>query len=139
MSGILIREMNLTHKKCAPCEGGVPPLTPEEILKYLPELEGGPARHASPARNDILSVWQGDAGGWEVLDNKKIKREFAFRNFKEAISFVNKVAEIAEREGRHPDMHIFYNRVVIELSTHAIKGLSENDFIMAAKIDTINL
>ena len=74
---------------------------------------------------------------WEVLDGKKIKREFKFKDFKEAIGFVNKVAALAESEGHHPDIHIFYNRVVLELTTHAVGGLSENDFILAAKIDQL--
>lgn len=67
-------------------------------------------------------------------DFKKISREFKFKNFKEAMAFVNQVAEIAETEGHHPDLHIYYNRVNIELQTHAVNGLSENDFILAAKI-----
>lgn len=107
--------MNLAAKKCVSCEGGMPPLPPGEIQKYLPEL----------------------GSGWKVLENKEIKKEFTFTNFKAAMAFVNKIAEIAENEGHHPDMHIFYNRVAIELSTHAIGGLSENDFIVAAKINGV--
>jgi 4a-hydroxytetrahydrobiopterin dehydratase len=108
--------MNLLNKKCVSCEGGVPPMSPEEIKKYSKEV---------PA--------------WVVFsDHKKISREFKFKDFKEAMKFVNKVAEIAESEGHHPDIHIFYNRVNIELWTHAVNGLSENDFILAAKIDAIN-
>ena len=77
--------------------------------------------------------------GWELIeDGKKIAKEFKFKDFKEAMSFINKVAELAENEGHHPDIHIFYNRVCFELWTHAIQGLSENDFIMAAKINNIN-
>lgn len=66
---------------------------------------------------------------------KKITKKFKFKNFKEAMAFINKVAELAESEGHHPDIFIFYNRVKFELSTHAIGGLSENDFILAAKIN----
>jgi 4a-hydroxytetrahydrobiopterin dehydratase len=69
----------------------------------------------------------------------RIKKSFKFKDFKDAISFVNKVAEIAEEEGHHPNISIFYNRVELELYTHAIKGLFENDFIMAAKIDEIKI
>lgn len=104
--------MDLAAKKCVPCEAGTPPLTPEEIKKYLPQAQG-----------------------WEVLDNKKIRKKFHYKNFVEAMAFVNKLAEVAEEEGHHPDIHIIYNRVTIELTTHAIGGLSENDFIMAAKIN----
>lgn len=76
--------------------------------------------------------------GWAVSgDSKKISREFKFADFKEAMVFVNKIADIAESEGHHPDIHIFYNRVIIELWTHAVNGLSENDFILAAKINAI--
>jgi len=72
-----------------------------------------------------------------VRDNKKITREFNFVNFKHTMSFVNEVARIAEEEGHHPVMHVGYGSVEIELWTHAIDGLSENDFIIAAKIDRI--
>jgi len=90
----------------------MPPLTSEKIGEYLPQLNE-----------------------WEVLDNLKIRKRFKFKNFVEAMGFVNKVAEIAEEDGHHPDITINYNRVTISLTTHAIGGLSENDFIVAAKID----
>ena len=108
--------VNLLEKKCVPCEGGVPPLKGEQMQQYLDELQGE----------------------WRVVEEKKIQRQFKFKNFKEAIAFVNKVAEIAEREGHHPDMRVYgWNKVEIELSTHAIGGLSENDFILAAKIEQV--
>lgn len=72
---------------------------------------------------------------WEVTDNKRISKEFVFENYKHAMEFVNKVADLAEEEGHHPVMHVSYGKVIIELSTDAINGLSENDFIMASKID----
>lgn len=75
--------------------------------------------------------------GWQVVENKKIKREFVFKDFKESVNFVIKVAAIAEEEGHHPFIYIFYNKVTLELRTHAIDGLSENDFILAAKLDKI--
>ena len=87
----------------------------KDIEKYLPEINKE----------------------WRVVDNKKITREFKFVNFRHAMDFVKNVADLAEDEGHHPDMHIFYSRVVIELSTHAINGLSENDFILAYKIDQL--
>jgi len=108
--------MNLSQKKCVPCEGGVPPLVEEESNKFLQEL----------------------AEGWEVFaEGKKLRRQFTFKDFREAMTFVNKVADIAEEEQHHPDIIISYNKVTIELWTHAIAGLSENDFILASKIDHI--
>lgn len=107
--------MDLTKKKCVPCESGAAPLGGAEIKKYVTQLKNG----------------------WEVLNDKKLRREFKFKNFKEALAFVNVVAATAENEGHHPDLHIFYNKVVVELWTHSIGGLSENDFILAAKIDTV--
>lgn len=109
--------MNLSDKKCVACEGGIPPLETEKVKEYMAEL----------------------GGGWKTENGKKIKKDFKFKDFKEAIIFVNKIAEIAENEGHHPDIHIFYNQVIIELWTHAVGGLSENDFIMAAKIDKLIL
>lgn len=104
----------LTLIKCVPCEGGTPPLTKKEINKYLSQLKNK----------------------WEVIDDKKIKYQFEFKNFRKAISFVNKIARLAEKEGHHPDIHIFYNKVIIELWTHAVGGLSQNDFVLAAKIES---
>lgn len=117
---------DLAHKKCVPCEGGMPPLTPDTIGDYKRMLQSQ----------------------WEIIDDtdlpddksgkgKRIKQEFKLKNFKEAMDFVNKVAAIAESEGHHPDIFIYYNRVVIELWTHAVGGLSENDFIMARKIEMV--
>lgn len=74
---------------------------------------------------------------WQVEDGKKIEKKFKFKDFKEAMSFVNKVAELAETEGHHPDIEISYNKVQIELTTHAIGGLSTNDFIVASKIELL--
>lgn len=108
--------MKLTEKKCVPCEGGVFPFKGEEIQEYLGQLQGE----------------------WEVIDEKKIQKQFSFKNFKEALAFINKVGEIAELEGHHPDIRLFdYKNVEIVLSTHAIGGLSENDFIVAAKIEQL--
>lgn len=108
--------MNLLNKKCVPCEGGIAPLSREEAEKYLAEISG----------------WTLDK------DTKRISKEFKFKDFIGAINFVDKVSEIAEMEGHHPDIHIRYNKVLLELSTHAIGGLSENDFILAVKIDAQN-
>lgn len=107
--------MNLISKKCVVCEGGIPPFTKAQIGQYLPEVKG----------------WTVDA------DGKKISREFKFEDFKETMAFLNRVAGLAESEGHHPDIYLFYNRLKLELSTHAIKGLSENDFILATKINQL--
>jgi 4a-hydroxytetrahydrobiopterin dehydratase len=106
--------VHLSEKRCVACEGGTPPMPHEEAQKLMAEL------HAD----------------WE-LEETEIKRRFKFKDFKEAMAFVNRVADIAESEGHHPDIKISYAKVKIELTTHAIKGLSENDFIVAAKIDQL--
>ncbi|MFN4181689.1 MAG: 4a-hydroxytetrahydrobiopterin dehydratase [bacterium] len=103
----------LRKKKCLPCEGGVPPMRQDEVEKYLALVPG----------------WRKD-GKW-------ISKEYQFQNFMEAIEFVNKIAGVAEEEGHHPDIHIYYNRVRLDIWTHAINGLSENDFILADKIDAL--
>ena len=102
---------SLTKKKCIPCDGTVPKLTKKEIAKLLPEVEG-----------------------WEVRDDK-LHKHLKFFDFVEAIDFVNAMAEIAEDEGHHPDFSVHFNEVDVTIWTHAIDGLSENDFILAAKID----
>jgi 4a-hydroxytetrahydrobiopterin dehydratase len=107
--------MSLTQKHCVPCEGGLPPLNHGQIAHYSPEVPD-----------------------WKVsADEKKITKEFKFKDFTQAMAFVNKVAALAEEEGHHPDIHIFYTLVRFELTTHAMKGLSENDFILAAKINAL--
>jgi 4a-hydroxytetrahydrobiopterin dehydratase len=107
---------DLVHKHCVPCEGGVEPLTRAEFAIYLEDLKD-----------------------WQVINGeKKIQREFTFKNFKAVIEFVNKVAEVAESEGHHPDLNIHdFKKLTITLWTHAIGGLSINDFVMAAKIDQL--
>ena|SRR3989344_8799653 len=106
---------SLLQKKCVPCEGGESPLKSKDIEKYMAELQDG----------------------WELSKNMKISKVFKFQEFKGAISFVNKVAALAEQEGHHPNIIINYSQVELILWTHAIGGLSENDFILAAKIDNI--
>jgi len=103
----------LAKKRCKPCEGGVAPLNQDQRRAYLSAVSG-----------------------WNATeDGKAIRKEYKFKNFKEVIAFFNRIAEIAEEDNHHPDLKITYNRVGVELSTHAIKGLSENDFILAAKFD----
>ncbi len=108
------RRGDLAQRKCVPCEGGAEPLGVEAAVELLHEIKG-----------------------WELRDRAQIRKKFKFKNFKQAMSFVTRVAEIAEAEGHHPDIHIAYNRVELVLTTHAIGGLSENDFILAAKIDSL--
>ncbi|MBI3331823.1 4a-hydroxytetrahydrobiopterin dehydratase [Candidatus Peregrinibacteria bacterium] len=110
-----MKAKSLLDKKCVPCEGGVPPLIPAEVKKFLSETPE-----------------------WEVIEeNDKISRMFKFKNFVEAMKFVNKVADLAEAENHHPDFDVSYSKVTLTLWTHAIGGLSENDFILAAKIDQL--
>jgi 4a-hydroxytetrahydrobiopterin dehydratase len=106
----------LSRKKCAPCEGGVPKLTDAEVDALLLNLPG----------------WIKVEGG------QRIRREWRVKHFMAAIDFFNKVAALAEGEGHHPDLHVVgYRNVAVEIWTHAIGGLSENDFILAAKVDAI--
>ena len=105
--------MDLASKSCRPCEGGEPPLPDEQVEVLLRKL-----------------------GGWLRVENS-IQKQFQFKDFSQSMAFVNLVAAIAESEGHHPDISIRWNRVTMSLTTHAIGGLSENDFILAAKIDQI--
>jgi len=107
--------MDLSQSKCKPCEGGVAPLQKQQISSFMNHIHGD----------------------WRLVDDKKISREFSFVNYSHAIDFVNRVAEVAEEEDHHPVLHIYYARVAVELWTHAINGLSENDLILAAKIDKV--
>ncbi|MBI2647841.1 MAG: 4a-hydroxytetrahydrobiopterin dehydratase [Candidatus Wildermuthbacteria bacterium] len=119
-----MQERDIANKKCVPCEGGTPPLSREDVQELLFQLH----REWS-----IRPPFEQDTTG----AGREISRVFVFENFPQAISFVNKVAELAEQEGHHPDLTIRYNQVKILLSTHAIGGLSQNDFIMASKIDLL--
>lgn len=105
------------NKHCVPCEGGIPAFTPQQIQAYLAQIEAS----------------------WQVVNQAKLVRDFKFKNFVAAIKFINQVAKIAEAEGHHPDIHLTnWNRVRLELYTHKIGGLHENDFILAAKIDSLD-
>ena len=106
--------MDLAKKSCVPCEGGTKPMGKTEAAKYL----------------RLVDKWG--------LNGSKITREIKFKNFKQALSFVDRVGAIAESEGHHPDIYLHsWNRVRLTLYTHAIGGLSVNDFILAAKINNI--
>ena len=112
-----VNTMDLASKKCIPCETGISPLDIGDVGQYLKRVPGW--------------VYDGTTGVG------KITRDFKFRDFKEAMVFVNKVAEIAEAEGHHPDIHIFYNQVRLDIWTHAANGLTENDFVLAAKVNSL--
>lgn len=105
----------LSQKKCVPCEGGQPPIPKERAKEIAKQLQG-----------------------WTVSgDGRWISKEFKFPDFKNAMHFAGKVGDIAEQEQHHPDLQISWGKTVVELTTHAIDGLSENDFIIAAKIDAL--
>jgi 4a-hydroxytetrahydrobiopterin dehydratase len=107
---------DLKQMHCRPCEGGVPPLSPDEVREHL------------------AAVPQ-----WKLTgDGKRIRREWRVKNFAAGLDFFRRVGDVAEAENHHPDLHLTgYRNVAVELSTHAIGGLSENDFILAAKIDAL--
>ncbi len=105
----------LSKKKCIPCSGNTPLLGKNEIDKFLSELQRT----------------------WIVNESGHLYKSYKFSNFIDAMSFANKVAEIAEQEGHHPDLVISYGKCAIEIWTHKIKGLTESDFILATKIDCI--
>ena len=108
--------VELAEKKCVPCEGGVPPIEGNDLHRYLHEL----------------------GGGWKAVHEHHLEKEFSFKDFKEALAFTNKVGMLAEKEGHHPDLHLSWGKVRIVLWTHKINGLSENDFVLAAKIDKLS-
>ena len=105
--------MSLLSKQCIPCEGGVPPLSSDEASVLLSQLDG-----------------------WQLID-KIISKNFTFKDYYQTVAFVNATAWISHREDHHPDITVGYNQCRVEYTTHAINGLSENDFICAAKIDTL--
>lgn len=105
---------DLASRECVPCRGGVPPLRGEEIENLIKELDG-----------------------WEVVGEHHLRKNYEFKNFREALEFVNRVGELAEAQGHHPDMLLAWGRVEITIWTHKIDGLTESDFILAAKIDAI--
>lgn len=104
---------NLSEKHCIPCKGGVPPLKGEELQVLYRQL----------------------ANGWKIVDEHHLEKEYVFKNFRDGLAFVNRIGEIAEQEGHHPDLALSWGKVKITTWTHKIDGLSESDFILAAKCD----
>ena len=109
---------DLANKKCVPCEGGIPNFDITEIHKYLKMVDG----------------WKGEKDESNIY---YLIKEFKFKNFIESQNFINKVGDIAEKEGHHPDIWFGWGYAKIKIFTHAIKGLHESDFILAAKVDKI--
>ena len=110
------RMSGLSQKTCIPCRGGIPPLTEIEIQPLLKELEPG----------------------WKVLEGHHLENSYEFSDFKQALGFTNLVGGIAETQGHHPDIALAWGRVQLKVWTHKIDGLTESDFILAAKIDVLS-
>ena len=105
---------DLAERECVPCRGGVPPMKGEEIAKLLQQLEG-----------------------WQVIDEHHLQRVYRFKDFRESLEFVNRVGNLAEQQGHHPDICFGWGKVDVTIWTHKIDGLSESDFVLAAKIDKL--
>lgn len=105
---------NLASKHCVPCRGGVPPLTGEALREFSSQLPS-----------------------WKVVEEHHLAKTFVFPDFRSALDFVVRIGEVAEREGHHPDLCLSWGRVDVQIFTHKIKGLTESDFILAAKIDQL--
>ena len=103
---------DLASKECVPCRGGVPPMQGDEIKKFVEQLDG-----------------------WEVIEEHHLRKVFEFKDFREALDFVNRIGELAEEQGHHPDISFGWGRDEVTIWTHKIDGLTESDFILAAKID----
>ncbi|MDT5061357.1 MAG: 4a-hydroxytetrahydrobiopterin dehydratase [Acidobacteriota bacterium] len=103
---------DLASRECVPCRGGVPPMSGAEIENFIKQLEG-----------------------WEVVAEHHLRKTFEFKNFREALAFVNRIGELSEEQGHHPDISFGWGRAEVTIWTHKIDGLTESDFILAAKID----
>jgi 4a-hydroxytetrahydrobiopterin dehydratase len=106
---------NLAEKECLPCKGGVPPLRGEELARLSEQL----------------------GEGWRVINGHHLEREFKFDNFRQALDFTNRVGELAEAQNHHPDIYLAWGKVKLTLWTHKIDGLTESDFVFAAKINRL--
>jgi 4a-hydroxytetrahydrobiopterin dehydratase len=105
----------LAEKQCVPCKGGVPPLKGQELVRLAREL----------------------GGGWQVVEERQLEKEYKFKDFREALGFTNKVGEMAEAQGHHPDIFLAWGKVKLTVWTHKVNGLTESDFVLAAKADTL--
>jgi 4a-hydroxytetrahydrobiopterin dehydratase len=106
----------LAEKECVPCKGDVPALKGEELTKLANQLDEG----------------------WHVVDEHHLEKEYKFKNFREALAFTNKVGELAEAQGHHPDIFLTWGLVKLSIWTHKINGLTESDFVLAAKADHLD-
>jgi len=106
--------MSLAEKHCVPCRGGVPPLRGAELEKLTAQVPG-----------------------WQVVNEHHLHRTYTFPDFRKALDFVSQAGAIAEQEGHHPDLHLSWGKVGVEIWTHKIDGLTESDFVLAAKLDAI--
>lgn len=104
---------DLAEQTCVPCKGGVPPMEADEAERFLARLDDG----------------------WDVVETHHLERTYEFPDFAEALAFVNAIGGIAEEQGHHPDIHLAWGRVGVEIWTHKIDGLTESDFVLAAKFD----
>ena len=105
----------LAQRQCVPCQGGVPPLKGAALLELLTKL----------------------GNGWQVINEHHLEKEYKFRDFKEALAFVNRVGALAEEQNHHPDLHLAWGLVRVVIRTHKIDGLTESDFVFAAKANTV--
>src|SRR5881275_194588 len=105
----------LAEKECVPCKGGLPPLKGGELQEFINQLKGG----------------------WRVVDEHHLEKEYKFKDFREALAFTNKVGELAELQGHHPDIYLAWGKVKLTIWTHKIDGLTESDFVLAAKADQL--
>jgi 4a-hydroxytetrahydrobiopterin dehydratase len=105
----------LADKQCVPCKGGVPPLKGQELERLARELDGG----------------------WQVVEERQLEKEYRFKDFREALCFTNSIGELAEAQGHHPDIYLAWGKVKLTIWTHKISGLTESDFVLAAKADRL--
>ena len=105
----------LAEKQCVPCKGGVSPLRGQELVRLAHELDGG----------------------WQVVEERQLQKEYCFKDFREALGFTNKIGELAEAQGHHPDIYLAWGKVKLAIWTHKINGLTESDFVLAAKADRL--
>jgi len=108
-------QCDLASKQCVPCQGGVPPLKGAELQDLLGRL----------------------GNQWQVVDEHHLQKTYKFKNFKEALAFTNRIGQVAEAQGHHPDINLAWGKVTLTVWTHKIDGLTESDFIFAAKADTV--
>ena len=108
-------ECKLSERKCVPCQGGIPPLRGEDLQLLADQL----------------------GSEWQVVEEHHLEKEFTFSNFQEALDFTNRLGQIAELEGHHPDIHLSWGKVLVTIFTHKVDGLTESDFVLAAKYEEL--